>query len=136
MKHWKVALSFAILGAIAAPFITGSVKSDPWSEKYVPLTPEEKKRFARIIEDTDNCQMPRRMGKDETGPPGFEPVDLEEACYFLQKALNEGGRRERYSSMPKYLALNSAVALAGFGVVFGALMIPALFRRYWRWLNT
>lgn len=39
--------------------------------------------------------------------------------------------------LPKYLAMNAAVALAGFAGAFGlAMALPLIFRRYWKWLNS
>jgi hypothetical protein len=40
-------------------------------------------------------------------------------------------------SIPLYLVLNAAVAIAVFVLIFGlTYLLPALARRYWRWLNT
>jgi hypothetical protein len=53
------------------------------------------------------------------------------------KDLLKNGEYYSYFSAPKYLALNGAAAVAGFVIVFGlAMVVPALIRRYWRWLST
>jgi hypothetical protein len=40
-------------------------------------------------------------------------------------------------AIPLYLALNAAVAIVAFVLIFGlTYLLPALVRRYWRWLNT
>ena len=40
-------------------------------------------------------------------------------------------------SMTIYLLMNAAVAVASFGIIFGlTYLLPAVARRYWRWLNT
>jgi hypothetical protein len=52
------------------------------------------------------------------------------------KALEEGGYYARGRSKPLYLALNAAVAVSAFVVIFGlSYLLPALARRYCR-LNT
>jgi hypothetical protein len=59
------------------------------------------------------------------------------SCRFEPKALEEGVVYGPRSSMPLYLLLNAAVAVAGFGIIYGlTFLLPALARRYWRWLNT
>jgi hypothetical protein len=36
-----------------------------------------------------------------------------------------------------YLAINAVAATAGFVIIYGlTFLLPALARRYWRWLNT
>ena len=58
-------------------------------------------------------------------------------CRVQQKALEEGGYYGRGRSKPLYLALNAAVAVVAFAVIFAlTYLLPALARRYWRGLNT
>jgi hypothetical protein len=53
------------------------------------------------------------------------------------KSLEDGGALIEHLSLPKYLAINAAVAVAGFVSVFClSFLFPAIVRRYWRWLNT
>ena len=56
MKHWKIAISLAILGAIAAPFITRTVTMEPTTESWVALTQDEKERIAAEMSKTSNCR--------------------------------------------------------------------------------
>jgi len=56
MKQWKVALSLAILGAIAAPFVTHTVRMRPATETWIPLTQDEKERISAEMSKTSNCR--------------------------------------------------------------------------------
>jgi hypothetical protein len=61
--------------------------------------------------------------------------DIDDAlqCHREQDALREGGEMRADFSLPRYLAVNGAVALAGAAAVVGlAIMLPALLRRS-RW---
>jgi hypothetical protein len=60
-----------------------------------------------------------------------------ESCRYFQKTLKEGGYYMYGPAIPLYLALNAAVAIVAFVLIFGlTYLLPALVRRYWRWLNT
>jgi hypothetical protein len=127
MKQRKIAISLAIVGAIAAPFVFGTYKAQPQSKTWIPMTAELKENIAARMKETNNCQE----YVDRAPQPALE------ACRFSQKALNEGGLYGTRPSTPLYLALNVAVAAVGFIVIFGMVyLLPALARRYWRWLNT
>jgi hypothetical protein len=56
MKQRKVAISLAIVGAIAAPFVTHTVTMHPTTETWVPLTQDEKERIAAEMSKTSNCR--------------------------------------------------------------------------------
>jgi hypothetical protein len=56
MKQWKVAISLAILGAIAAPFVTHTVRMHPTTETWMPLTQDEKERISAELSKTSNCR--------------------------------------------------------------------------------
>jgi len=61
MKQWKVAISLAILGAIAAPFVTHTVRMRPTTETWIPLTQDEKdekekERISAEMSKTSNCR--------------------------------------------------------------------------------
>lgn len=94
------------------------------SEAWVPLTAEEKGNISSHIEGTNNCQ---------TNPSETAKF----SCFLLQRLLKEGGENRVSPSILKYLAINAAVAFAGLVSIFGlTLILPALVRRYWRWLRT
>jgi hypothetical protein len=60
-----------------------------------------------------------------------------ESCRFEQKALEEGGVYGPRPSATLYILLNAGISALTFGVVYGlTFLLPALARRYWRWLNT
>jgi hypothetical protein len=56
MKQWNVALSLAILGAVAAPFVTHTVRMRPTTETWIPLTQDEKDRLSAEMSKTSNCR--------------------------------------------------------------------------------
>jgi hypothetical protein len=118
VKQRKIAISLAVVGAIAAPFVTGAWRMTPTS--FTPLSSEEEKRLTALMEETKNCQTL----KDNM------------YCEVIEWGKLHNGGDFQFSA-PKYWALNLATALAGFVIVFGlAYLLPALARRYWRWLNT
>ena len=131
MKQRKIAISLAVVGAIAAPFVFHTYKARPMTQVWTPLDDRLlKEYYGAIVAKTDNCQT-------------FENVKVggadvhESLCLSAQKALEEGGYYVTGRSTPLYLALNAAVAAVAFAVVFGlTYLLPALARRYWRWLNT
>jgi hypothetical protein len=123
MKQWKIATSLAIIGALAAPFAFRTYNA-PWpqAETWVPLG--ELNRYFYAAQHTENCG-------DNPWP------DRLEQCRRYQKALEEGGTYEQQPSLLLYLAKNAAAAFAGFVLIFGlTFLLPALIRRYWKWLNT
>ena len=121
MKQWKIALSLAVVGAVAAPFVFGTWKARPLHDVVVPLTSEVKERFVAYLERTNNC-------KDASS---------KNLCEYEKRNFEQGGRDVTIFSLEKYLAINLPVALGVFVAVFGlAFLIPAIVRAYWRWLNT
>jgi hypothetical protein len=127
MKQRKIAISLAIVGAIAAPFVLKTYKEEPYGEVWVPLTIEDKYSFTSRLNETNNCQTIEV----------YRDKDLLGGCRFIQKALEQNGAYYSAPSIPLYLALNAAVAAVAFVVMFGlTYLLPALARRYWRWLNT
>jgi hypothetical protein len=62
---------------------------------------------------------------------------LETGCHLQLEKFNKGGQFETGFDPFKYLAFNTASVVGAFGVIYGlSFLLPALFRRYWRWLNT
>jgi len=60
-------------------------------------------------------------------------IDDALACHREQDALRDGGEMRPAFSLPRYLAVNGAVALAGaLGVLGLSLLLPALRRRHAR----
>jgi hypothetical protein len=118
VKQWKIAISLAIAAAIAAPFVFGT-----WNEPLsivVPLTEDERERYANFVDN--DCQ---KLSENDSA-----------ACWLMTERLRQGGIAKEVS-LTQYWAENAAAVLAAFVSVFGlTFLLPALVRRYWRWLNT
>ena len=135
-RHQKIALSLAVVGALAAPFVSRTLKERPTSSVMLPLTPEQK------VEWTDEVQSYRNSGACERSGERAE-IDCH-AQHVYERLLEQGyvGPVYRFDIF-KYVAINIAVAAATFISVFVlAFLIPMLargsvffVRRYWRWLN-
>ena len=94
---------------------------------WTPLSDDVKEYFLANIKI---CQTFENLGHADI----YERIW---GCRVEQKALEEGGYYERGRSKPLYLALNAAVAVVAFTVIFGlTYLLPAIARRYWRGLNT
>ena len=133
MKRWKVALSLAVVAAIAVPVLAGTWQLDP----------------GRWVKDTesDNTFIGDRLRL--TNCPGYrDDEDKDEwirwaACQIdrdrLEKRWVNGGDwdppPERVTS--KHVVKNLAVAASAFGLMFALVMVPPVIaRRYWQWLQT
>ena len=130
MKHWKIAISLAVLGAIAAPFITRTVKMEPTTESWVALTQDEKERISAEMSKTSNCRTlseqfdaKKSMGAKPSVDDFINTISQESICRDQLKSLELGGHAEAHPSILKYAALNLASALAGFGIVFGVAIV-------------
>jgi hypothetical protein len=129
VRQWKIAISLAIVGAIAAPLVFGTYEAEPYVGGFQPLTVEQREDISAYLAKLNNCR------EFETMPLGSIP-DEGMRC-FNQQGLLRNGQYYSYFSAPRYLALNVAAAGAGFVSIFGlAMLLPALIRRYWRWLKT
>lgn len=127
MRHRKIAVSLAVIGAVAAPFITGTAKMRPVSETCVPITEDEEKRLTDYLKEENYC----------VGPKFENNFAARYVCREDLKTLYRSAKYEAYPSLLKYLAANALAIIAGFVSIFGlAMLLPALFRRYWKWLNT
>jgi hypothetical protein len=134
MRQYKIALSLAIVGAAAAPFIFGSYEMNfQPSSVVVPLTTEEKEQMAAKLKSNNYCQEQRdRLTKSHDFSDTLPVV----ACELEAKTLESGETIHSYSRAPKYLAINAAVVVVSFALIFGlTYFLPALARRYWKWLN-
>lgn len=126
----KVALSLAVVGALAAPFAFGTYKARPTYSVWMPLTTQQKENLAAYLQNNNHC----RRETDDMGRI---------MCRLLEEEYEQSGKHEYYPDLPKYLAVNGGAAAATFAVVFMlALLFPMVvrgvafsFRRYWQWLN-
>ena len=143
LRQWKIALSLAVFGALAAPFAFGTYKARPVSAVWVPLTAHDKEQRANYL-DTNDCKSFDNNSSDElfcyydlrTGEKDFKRR--------IEKELEWGTRRGGvHADLLQYLAMNVGVAATTAFSLFGlAYLIPMLIRgvvflarRCWRWLN-
>ncbi len=125
MRQWKIALSLALVGSLAAPFVFRTYKVRPTYSVFIPFTANQKENLASYVQNSNNCQ--------DTASSLVEDF----VCRHSKERLDQGGDYESHPDLLKYLALNAGVAVAMFATIFGlAFVIPALLRRYWKWLNT
>jgi hypothetical protein len=132
MKLRKIAISLAIVGAIAAPFLLRTYNLRPTSETWMPLTADRKDEIDAELKSSENCKTVGYKNLDE------KVLDaLELLCRRDMRSLEEGGELITHLSALKYLAINTAAAIVGFVSFFClTFLLPAIVRRYWRWLNT
>ena len=138
MRQWKIALSLAVAGAVAAPFVFGFYKMRPSSDEWVPLTADQKTRISAYMVETNDCEtFAEQLRKSP-------PKNLMTSNDYLRNMICEGdlekfrqgGEFKSHPSALKYLALNLAAAFCTALAIFAlAYVVPALARRYWRWLK-
>jgi hypothetical protein len=120
-RQWKIAVSLAVLGALAAPFVFRTYNYNPTHMALVPLTAETEERYRYLL-----------------GEPACE-----KSCNWIREDLLQRTAHERRFNLPEYLLLNTIVAVVSFVGVFAlSSLIPMLVRglaslgrRYWKWLN-
>jgi hypothetical protein len=129
MRQRKIAISLAVIGAIAAPFVFHTYKMDPVLWRVVPFTTEGKEKAAAWV--ADHCE-----GITEEPPPFVQQLRWQ-VCLDRIQDLKRGGEEHAYSSTLMYFVINAGAAAAAFVIIYGlTFLLPALARRYWRWLNT
>jgi len=127
----KIALSLAIVGALAAPFAFRTYKLQPTYAVWVPLTAQEKGKLATSLQNSNYCRT----------QAGNVVIDF--VCDHEKEKFELGGDYEYHADWPKYVAVNVGAAAATFVGVFSlAFLVPILIhglaflaRRYWKWLN-
>ncbi len=140
MKPWKLAVSLAATAAVAAPFVVGTWQPRSNAERWVALDAETRANLLAEMDRSKNCRFYETQveARDVLGLT-VDPNDVSQAvlCHHQQDALHDGGRPEKYFSLPRYVASNGLVAMAGFVGAFAlAMMLPPVFRRYRRWPRT
>lgn len=124
-RRWKVALSVAVVAAIAVPALAGTWRLAPGG--WMDLTDSQKRNFSMEILSTNDCTIPN------------DPNDKYELFFCKQnrEVLRDGGYRaepERWT--PRKIATNLFVAAAAFALTFALVMIgPPIGRRYLGWLR-
>ena len=132
MKPWKIAVSLA--AAVAAPFVVGTWQPRSNAERWTALSAQDRTSLLAEMDRSKNCRFYETQveARDVLGLTA-DPTDVSQAvlCHHQQDALAEGGRLEKYFSLPRYVAGNGLAALAGFIGVFAlAMMLPGALRRY------
>jgi hypothetical protein len=124
IRRWKLALSIAVVAAVAVPAFGGTWRLAPG--KWVDLTASQKERLSRLIERTDDC----------TSFPGESPYERV-GCQIAQEQLRDGGAwhpPERVT--PGYLAVNFFAIAGTFVLAWALVMIgPAIGGLYSAWLR-
>jgi hypothetical protein len=151
VKQWKIALSLAIIGALAGPFVFRTYRLEPTYEILVALTAEEKESIAAELRKTNDCQVLRERWarkreiiiSDIDQPAVITSTMLSDndylrkvGCEMELEKFQAGGQHETYFDSSKYLAINLMAAALMFGLVYAlTFALPALLRRYWEWLT-
>jgi hypothetical protein len=147
VKQRKIAISLAVIGAIAAPLVFHTYQERPMAHALVPMTANEKATIAARLKETNNCETIADRVKQQLRDAGnLEPGRLTDTlfrngdwllCTGQKLQLERGGDFDDYPDTLKYLIINVAAAGSTFVIIFGlTYLLPALSRRYWRWLNT
>jgi hypothetical protein len=136
MRPSKTAVGLAIMVAMTAPFAAGTSEPRANAQGWVALTAEQRAEIAAKLESSKNCRYFETQveARDVLGLK-VDSKDIDDAmqCHRDQDALRDGGEMRPGFSLPRYLAVNAAVAIASaLGVLGLAMMVPALFRRYAR----
>ena len=134
MRPSRTAVGLAIMVAITAPFVAGTSEPRANAQVWVVLTAGQRAEIAAKLESSKNCRYFETQveARDVLGlKVDSKDIDDAMACHRDQDALRDEMRPG--FSLPRYLAVNAAVAIASaLGVLGLAMMLPALFRRYAR----
>ena len=144
LRQWKIALSLAVVGALAAPFAFRTYKARPWYSVSVPLTAQEKEKLAdQFLNSGKHCEDIAVFPDQPPEGAFFVPVGEDDFCYEIRVKLDRGATEEVRPDRSKYWMMNvgtaAATAVSLFGLTFLVPMlirgVAFLARRYWRWLN-
>ena len=133
MRPTRTAIGLAIAAAITAPFAAGTSQPRANAPEWIALTPEHRADIVTRLESSKNCRYFETQveARDVLGIKA-DSADIQDAilCHREQDALRDGGEMQAMFSLPRYLAVNAAIALAGgLGVLGLVIMLPALLRR-------
>ena len=132
MKRRNIALLLAVAAAMASPFLFGTWQPRANAQRWIALTPELRASIVARLESSKNCRYFETQveARDVLGL-NVDSNDIQDAiqCHREQDALRDGGEAQAYFSLPRYLAVNAAVALAGALGAFGLAMAAAALTR-------
>src|ERR1700751_935333 len=136
MRPSRIALGLAIAAAITAPFLAGTSQPRANAKVWIALSPAQRAEIAAKLESSKNCRyFETQVEAHDVLGLKVDSKDIDDAmqCHREQDALRDGGEMRESFSLPRYLAVNGAVALASALVVLGlAILLPVLIRRS-RW---
>jgi len=132
-RQWKIALSLAIVGALAAPFVFRTYNARPTYSSA-----QEKENLAVSLQNSNYCQRETTLDAN-----AIVDVVADFLCYKNKEKFELGGHYEYHPDWLKYFAVNLGAAAATFVILFGlALLVPISIhalalsaRRYWNWLR-
>jgi len=133
MRPSNTVLCLTVTAAIMAPFATGTSRPTANAQAWIALSPELRTELVAKLESSKNCRYFETQveARDVLGlKVDSKDIDDAMACHRDQDALRDGGEMQAAFSLPRYLAVNGTVALAGgFGTLALATLLPALLRR-------
>ena len=132
MRPSRMAVRLAIMVAITAPFVAGTSEPRANAQVWVVLTAGQRAEIAAKLESSKNCRYFETQveARDVLGlKVDSKDIDDAMACHRDQDALRDGGEMRPGFSLPRYLAVNAAVAIASaLAVLTLAFALPALLR--------
>ena len=133
MRPSTTALGLAVAAAITAPFAAGTSQPSANAQSWIALSAQQRAEIVAKLESSKNCRYFETQveARDVLGLK-VDSRDIDDAmqCHREQDALRDGGEMRATFSLPRYLAVNSAVALAAALAMLGlAMMFAALYRR-------
>jgi hypothetical protein len=133
MRPSRAALGLAIMAAITAPFVAGTSEPQANAQSWVVLTAAQRAEIAAKLDSSKNCRYFETQveARDVLGLK-VDSKDIEDAlaCHRDQDALRDGGEMRATFSLPRYLAINGVVAMAGALGVLGLTLMSGA--RLWR----
>lgn len=136
MRPSRTAVGLAVAAAIAAPFAAGTSEPRANVQRWVALTAAQHAEITAKLDSSKNCRYFETQveARDVLGlKVDSKDIDDAMACHRDQDALRDGGETRPGFSLPRYLAVNAAVAIASaLGVLGLAIGLTALLRRN-RW---
>lgn len=133
MRFSKTVVCLAVIAALAAPFAAGTSQPRANAQSWVALSPQQRSEIAARLESSKNCRYFETQveARDVLGlTVDAKDIDDALACHREQDALRDGGEMRPAFSLPRYLAVNGAISLAGaLGVLGLAMLLPGLRRR-------
>ncbi|MFO1111014.1 MAG: hypothetical protein U1E61_17705 [Bradyrhizobium sp.] len=133
MKASNTAVGLAIAAALGTPFAAGTSQPRANAQSWIALTAEQRADIITRLETSKNCRYFETQveARDVLGLK-VDSKDIDDAmqCHRDQDALRDGGVMQATFSLPRYLAVNGTVSIAGGLVVIAlASVFASLFLR-------